>query len=518
MRSIACGILVFLSMGLGAGAGDAPFGDGVFVPPNASQALLDASLHPIPQEVVAQYLNRVAVTHTFREFEGQNEALKAAAPGAKVLEVGVSFPVAMKAGGLFGEGFADGAYEVWLAAVRSIDATALRLCVDLASLTEDEEAWVLDPTLPRAFGPFRAVDHVEGGRWLPTIEGDTAVLMVRSPGAGCPEIRLEAVSHFYRDLPPCKSLPCNVDVSCESDATIQQVSSGVGMILVSSGVHTILGTGSLINNPATEELEPYLLTASHVIRDHTQTANSEIVWDWRSTGCDADDAPGLASLQRSNGRALLATDVSLDATLIELDSVKVGIYGRVYLGWDTRVPVVDEDIIGIHHPANSPMRISYGRVQAIDQPVSAIDFEGVQHDYVNTTRVGWDGGVTEQGSSGSCLLFADGHYRILGALTTGPVAQCDGDATTNFDFYSSFRDFYGQISPAYLNVAGSADYTHTPAAEPPPPPGCIGGHIGGLPGQGPGGPGCDLVVLGVMVTFLFCFTAMTASRKGAVTK
>lgn len=43
--------------------------------------------------------------------------------------------------------------------------------------------------------------------------------------------------------------------------------------------------------------------------------------------------------------------------------------------------------------------------------------------YEKQTKAGWDQGVTEPGSSGSCLLFADGSYRLAGMVIAGPLAN-----------------------------------------------------------------------------------------------
>ena len=503
MRVALLGCVVLVS--IAASAHGAPCADGAFVPPLASKGLLDASLHRIPQQAVADYLADVDRVHTFREFEGLNDELQAT---AVPLEVAAGYPIDMAAGELFDEGFSDGAHTVYLAAVRSVDAEALRLVVDLSALGPGDEVWVLDVIAPRAFGPYTGEDHVAGGRFLATAEGDTAVVMGRSLDGDGPPAVLVGLSHFFVRPMPAKALSCNINIACETDATIQELSSGVAYLTRPSGFSLLTGSGTLINAPDTAALEAYFLTANHVVGTETAPANIEVYWDFRATGCGLNNAPSLGSLPRSHGDALLATDTTLDLTLLELDSVPAGAYGRAYLGWDTRAPVIDENVIGIHHPDNTHMRISYGRVKLINQTVEATVPPGGTRTFTNLTRVGWDDGVTELGSSGSCLLFDDGTLRIAGALTTGTTHVCFAGPAVNYDYYSSFRAFFSQISPAYLSGSDGE-----PAYEDPvePPTGCFGG---ALRPPGAGGPplGGDGLMLALPVALLWWLGRAARSR------
>ena len=164
MRVALLGCVVLASIA-GPALG-APCADGAFVPPLASKGLLDASLHPLPQQVVADYLVDADLVHTVREFEGLNDELQAtAAP----LEVAAGYPIDMAADELFDSGLPHDPYTVYLVAVTSVDAEALRLVVDLSALDSGDEVWVLDPIEPRAFGPYTGDDHVAGGRFLATV-------------------------------------------------------------------------------------------------------------------------------------------------------------------------------------------------------------------------------------------------------------------------------------------------------------------------------------------------------------
>ena len=449
----------FLAVGLLCQAAAAPSADYTYVPPTAAESLLKATLNPLPVETVEAYLTHVDRFYTFDTFAGQNEALKAAAGKGEPLPASKGFAVDLPAQDLFDDGFQDGAYRVYVVGLCSVDAEALRVLVDLSQLAVDDEVWLVDPMEPRAFGPYTADDHLPSGRWLATTAGDSAVLAVRTLADAMPQVDVLALSHFYIVSDTRKLLSCNIDIACETDTVIQEVSTGIGvMIIPVNSLDFAFCSGCLIDNPDTTNLEPYFLTANHCVptvpdAQGLEVEQVDILWDFRTTACDADDAPSLSSLLRSNVDSLLVTSGTLDASLLALDDVPVGSLGRAYLGWDTSTPGVGESVITLHHPQQSYMRISYGRVLAVDQ-------DSVENGYYHQTRVVWDEGVTEQGSSGACLLTDDGRYRIIGVLSNGAIHTCGADRSGNIDMYSSFRHFYSKADE-YLSGEGSGDTSDT---------------------------------------------------------
>lgn len=445
MRGLLYAVFVLLAGSVSAFG--ATFADAAHDPPAASKEALDAPLHPMPQARVESYLNYVDRSHVFDEFAGRNGFLKSAADQSKAYIVADGFATALDSNALFGDGFADGEYTVYEALIASVDATALRFLVDLSSLGDGDEVWVIDLNGPRAFGPYRREDAIEGGRWLPTTEGEAAVLMLRTPNGARPEIALEAVSHFFEDFGArIKLLSCNNNVACDGNAAVRSVRTGVGMMIIPQGqFFQALCTGALINNPETAQLEPYLLTSWHCVPDAAGASQVDMIWDYRAASCVGDDHPAISSLPRSVGERVLTTNRSLDLTLMELVDVPSGPEGRTYLGWETRAPNVNETIVSIHHPQGSHQRISYGDVEAINQSSAG---------FANLTKVHWDDGVTEGGSSGSPLLLPSANYRITGTLSNGPVHSCTNLAG-NVDWYTSFRDFFAQARPYLSDSPGT---------------------------------------------------------------
>jgi len=408
------------------------YSDAAYVLPIA-KALLEEGLHAIAPEQVQAYVDQIGAYHVFTPFEGMNEQLRTQnlLLGAGPLKGGEIVELDLTAPELLGIPVLEQDTHTYLASITSRDAYAIRLRADLTQLAPGDEVWVIDPRLPRAFGPYAAAEE----RWLATIQGEEAILMVRTASAEIPAIRLTGYCHIFLPLiDVTKELGCNIDIACESAAAILEASSGTGILFATDSTGGWFCSGTLVNNGLTAELEPFFLTANHCICNHAQTQSMEVYWDYRSSACGVNDAPDRDTLPRSNGDALLATNPELDATLLRLDTVPDGIYGRTYLGWDANLLQVDDPILAIHYPSATHMRISKGLVIGIDSA------QGGREKQIN---VHWDEGVTEGGSSGSCLLLA-ANNRITGMLSQGPTHSCE-DNTGNIDWFASFHEFYPQV-------------------------------------------------------------------------
>lgn len=437
--SVLLGVLTSLVLSGMAWAAE-PFSKGIFIPP-AAKALQDAESSPMNASVLTGYLTKMDRFHVYDLFAGQTSALKEKYPAdkSKPLKAGEEMPVALASDDLFGTPIQDGDAYVFLGSLQSLDAEGVRLQVDLSALDSAAEVWIIDPSLPQAYGPYKAADYAEGAFWLATVFNDESVIMVRSPKAETPNVRVTAYLHLFRSLKDA-ALTCNISVACK-DTAIQNAASATAVLSIGSEGYC---SGTLIDNPQTAAAEPLLITANHCICAGSDARDTEAFWDFRETTCGNHDAGTMGSHPHSSGTKLLATSSTLDSTLIMLDSVPTGSYGRAYLGWDTREPVLNESVMVIHYPQASYNRVSTGRVELVDNGP-----DGFGYDHQN--EMVWDEGVTEAGSSGSCVLFVD-TMSIFGTLSNGTTHTCGTDRSNNIDFFSSFRDFYPQIKN-YIDAA-----------------------------------------------------------------
>lgn len=441
--------VLFGSVGVWA----ASHADTAYVPPTPVRGENAAGWSALSLESVRRALEAADTPHRFDAFEGTNATLRAAHEQDKVRYVADGYAVDLTADELFHGSYADGTQTAWVAAISSVDALALRIRVDLSQLNDTDEVYVIDPSTERAYGPYVNTDQTEDGLWLATTIGDHCVLAVYTAEPSPPDVSVLALSHFYQDLNElAKALSCNIHIECESSVAIQESSTAVGMLIIPQGnFFQALCTGALINNADTPDFEPYLLTSWHCVPDAANPNEVEVIWDWRADTCNGSGVPTIGTLPRSDGERLLRSNSSYDITLMELDSVPNGDFGRAYLGWDTRDPIVAESVVTIHFAGGSPMRISYGDVLSIDQNSNG---------FIRQTKVHWDDGVTEGGSSGGPLLLAAENYRICGTLSNGPVHSCTSN-TGNVDWFSSFRDFFPSIE-GYLTGDDPPDPGPTP--------------------------------------------------------
>ena len=128
-------------------------------------------------------------------------------------------------------------------------------------------------------------------------------------------------------------------------------------------------------------------------------------------------------------RSLRATYAGSDFSLLELNGSTLP--GNIYhAGWDATA-AAPPSTVGIHHPNAGVKSISFS-----NSPPSVWS--------TNYWQANWDSGVTEHGSSGSCL-FSTTTKRCIGQLLGGPSACLS----------SSKWDYYGRFSVSW-NGGGSA--------------------------------------------------------------
>ena len=435
-RAFLLGMVLVLASFFGAWAEEAPYADAAFQPPLAAKSLLSAERHPLPQADVEYYLAHLTTVTEYDYFKGYHPPLEEEKGGAEPLRIGDNLPIDLGPADTFLDWLPHDGYHVFLGAIRSLDAKGLRLEADMSALAPGDELWVIDPEEPRAFGPYGPEEEGAEAKWLASMSGDMAVLLVRSESPELPLVYLHTLAHFHQPPPTLKVQACHINVACEDRDGVLDAAAGVGVVLTTSATGPIAASGALINNPDQADPAPLFITAAHAIGNASEARNAEIVWDYRAESCGENDAPSFSSLPRSDGRQLLATDGDLDISLVLLSDVPSGPYGRTYLGWDTRSAEMAEPVITLHHPDRSHMRISYGHVTNPNQDAANLGFK-------NQIRVLWEEGITEGGSSGGPLLADDGAFRLLGVLSNGARHSCRG--SDNWDRYASFREFYPNV-------------------------------------------------------------------------
>jgi len=414
----------------------APYADGYFVAPDSKVPAAEPN-RVLPDATVAAWLGSVERLHLFDNVDHVNGTLRdglVRKPGAP-LEGGFVQPVELSGAALLGMPAASGSGWVSACSLISTGAEAVRLQVDLSNLRAGDACYVISPS-GASFGPYTQAD---GRRWLASVQGDEAVLAVYSACEETPAVTLVSYSHVFLSIHDiAKELSCHVDIACEKDEDILKNATSTAIIMVAGAWFC---SGTLINNEWTKEAEPFFLTANHCICSKEYARDTEVYWDFRSAACNGGAIPDLDTLPRSHGTALLATDATLDGALVKLDTVPTGTYGRMYAGWDAREPESTDDVYALHFPVATHMRITRGDI---------VDPDSNQGAHQRQIKVLWSEGVTESGSSGGGLYYAENN-RVAGMLSQGPDHSCGANRSGNLDWFCSVYQFYSQIS-AYIDT------------------------------------------------------------------
>jgi len=314
---------------------------------------------------------------------------------------------------------ADAGFRVAFA-VTSPEARAIRLGLVAMHMASDIEVRFFGFARPeQIFGPFRAreiarrhemrdarrataadVDAEEYVFWSPVIDGDTIGVEIYASSATARDglsLALPQVSHL--ELTPSdpaskrledigESLPCHVDVVCESPSNSPR--DAVAKIVFTKEGSTFLCSGQLMNDWDIDSRIPYFLTANHCIGTQGVANTVDTYWLFHRAVCGGPDPTSVT--QRTGGGELLSTGAASDYTLMQLDA---DIPNVIFSGWGTAPQAAGTEVFGIHHPAGDLAKISGGTIQGFADRGGPVNGTG------SFLRVVWTLGTTESGSSGS---------------------------------------------------------------------------------------------------------------------
>jgi hypothetical protein len=279
------------------------------------------------------------------------------------------------------------------------------------------------------YGPYEGRGlSPDGTFWTPPMKGDAiAVEYFTPPGANIAftPFTVDEISHNFKDIFATDDAgACNLEVT----APWANLAKSVGALEFVTGGGVGLCTGTLLNDQASDQT-PYLLTANHCFSSQTEAQSLRVYWNY-NTG--ADPPPGTPF---TDGATLLATGTSSDFTFVRLTGSLPG--GLFFSGWDAATTPVSTSVTGIHHPAGSHKRISFGTT-------NSNCLGGLPGPCSNFTHVGWSSGVTEGGSSGSGIWKGSSANALFVGTLTGGLSSC-ADPNGN--------DEYGSFSATYPNIA-----------------------------------------------------------------
>lgn len=356
--------------------------------------------------------------------------------------------------------------RIWRVNIKSPGARTINFMFDRYSLPQGAELYIYTNDRSDFIGPYTANENQEDGflgSWI--VYGEDAWIEYFEPAAvkGQGRVSINKLVHGYRGfgaeeetfLKLNESGACNVDVNCDPNVGN---TSGVDWTTVRDNYrHSVariiingagLCTGTLVNN-VREDGIPYFLTANHCLGntpDGTGSAYPASNWvfgfDWFATSgaqcATFSNTTGPASPTRIlSGAVLKANLYASDMALFELNTTPPAAWNLFYSGWN-RSATASTAQLGVHHPSGDIMKLCRN-----DQTVTTLVVSGIQCWNV----ANWDYGVTEGGSSGSCLIDRNGH--IVGQLLGGGAA-CSGTTDNNQ------LDYYGKMNISWSGGFNSA--------------------------------------------------------------
>lgn len=336
--------------------------------------------------------------------------------------------------------------RVWRLALRSPESSGIR--VEFSNFDAGGgKVWLHDGA--QSAGPYTSRGLFGDGRfWSATIFSDSVTLEYEpAEGAdttGAPPFELRAISHqagsslrgagvYAAGKDPADV--CHLDPSCFADW--KPAMSMVAQIAYEENGLRYTCSGSLLATRDNSFI-PYLLTAGHCIHSEATARTVEVFWTYQTSSCGATPPPDRSGSTKSTQGAHLidwGTIEEGDFSLLLLRDVPSGV---TFGGWDASDPQITSNLVGVHHPAGSWKRISFGE-RVSDYGASIAGSTAPADRYL---QVVWDRGRTEPGSSGSPVFSSPGV--IVGMLSYGPVSP----VATACEISPSVVG-YGRFSNAY---------------------------------------------------------------------
>ena len=366
---------------------------------------------------------------------------------------------------------------LWRAALRSPGSVGMRVEFRGFSVG-DGKVWLYDGT--QFVGPYSGSGPYDDGHFWSATVGSESVVLEYQPGAaaaagGEPPFQIANIAHQARRVALSTAAEtagaatsdgadfCELDPNCYPDW--QPAMKMVGQLNFEDGGEEYMCSGSLV---ATRDnsMIPYLLTAGHCINNEAAARTVEVYWNYQTPTCGAPPPASRTSSETSPLGTHLIGSGTLeqgDYSLLLLQGVPSDV---TFSGWDPSDPQVTSSVVGVHHPAGSWKRISFGeRTDDATEDVEN-DSGGIDTAPGNLyVQVQWDQGRTQPGSSGSPLFTSPGV--IVGTLTYGPA-----DPVLTACEIAPFVAGYGRFSNTYKNL--QAYFENWPAATVTPAPATLG--------------------------------------------
>lgn len=329
--------------------------------------------------------------------------------------------------------------RVWRAALRSPGAMELRLHFRNFSI-DTGQVWVYDVHHIALAGPYMGRGPFASGEfWSAPIAAEEAIVEFDAAAGtvpGDPPFAIDAIAHRWTpDTTPTGPAACELDVTCYPQWS--PYASGVVLYNFAGDSGGYYQCSGALLNPGNAAFAPFMLTANHCISSASEARSANLIFGDETAVCNGTDAD--VHLLGAEAGATYLTSASFEYGDYSLLTLTAPAPAGVYLfGWNTTAPAIGDPVVGIHHPAGSWARISFGQRDA-DAP---INIGGVEVAPGIDYQVSYTQGIIEPGSSGSPLLNANAE--VIG-IASGSAEQSGASACQ----LGNQRASYGKLAVAY---------------------------------------------------------------------
>lgn len=321
-------------------------------------------------------------------------------------------------------------FDIWQIRIVSSGAYSLNLIFDDFNLPEGARLYLFNEKENQYRGAFTSYNNKSTGKFaVSPVSGDELIVQYEVPSGqnGENHFVITQVNHDFvgilksSDRRPAGEIAgsCNIDIYCDEGNAWTDVKDAVCRIIVNGRE---ICTGTLVNNTK-EDQRPYIISAAHCYDMLKYAETSVFTFNYESPYCAPLDGDPANSV---SGSVMKAFSDSLDFALVELSLVPPPDYRPYFAGWDKRAQLPDSSV-SIHHPWGDVKKIAYDS----DPPVySNFASDYTPRGFLKVLR--WNGGVTEDGSSGGPLF--NPQKNLVGTLTGGQ-ATCNNPVN---DYFSRF--------------------------------------------------------------------------------
>ena len=356
--------------------------------------------------------------------------------------------------------------------IKSTDAKAIRVGLNVSGAPDGLELRFVGSNNPNqvvalaSAGELSTLKDDQGIYWTPMTEGQFQTIEISLPASADTaafRFTVDSVSHIFATpslkFGDAKSVgDCNVDVICAPQTQgFVNAKNAVAKMIFQEGSRSFVCTGTLLNDNDPNTQIPYFYSANHCISTQAVANTLNTYWFFDNPTCvdpRTFDVDISISTLVTGGAALLFADLNSDGALFQLNRAPP--VGAFFLGWDSNIIGVGENITVIHHPEPDPKRITLGVVDSFRN-----DFGGGVNGSFISPR--YTTGSTFGGSSGSGILtLSGGNYFLRGGLLGGP-ATCTNSgqpaSADNFDYYSRFDLIFPSIRQFIFKDVTATNYT-----------------------------------------------------------